>query len=96
MVGDRRRNLDVFRVASGDEVVLVISWSGARVDFGALTDAERAVARDAAHGLSNLQIAKRRRRAPRTVANQLSSAFRKLGVSSRADLIARYAQDDSD
>ena len=96
MVASRRRNLDVFHVASGAEVVLVISWSGGRLDIGALTEAERAVARDAARGLSNLQIAKRRMRAPRTVANQLASAFRKLGVSSRADLIARYAQDDSE
>jgi DNA-binding NarL/FixJ family response regulator len=96
MVADRRRNLDVFRVARGDEVVLVISWSGARLDLGVLTEAERAVACDAVRGLSNLQIAKRRNRAPRTVANQLASAFRKLGVSSRADLIARYAQDDSE
>jgi DNA-binding NarL/FixJ family response regulator len=57
----------------------------------ALSEAERAVVAGALAGLSNRDIAFRRRRSPRTVAHQLESAFRKLGVSSRAELVSRFA-----
>ena len=57
--------------------------------LAALSEAERAVVGLAAFGLSNQEIAKRRRASPRTVANQLASAYRKLRVSSRAELLAR-------
>jgi DNA-binding CsgD family transcriptional regulator len=56
-----------------------------------LTEAEREVAALAAAGVSNGEIARGRGRAPRTVANQLASVFRKLGVASRAELAARCA-----
>ncbi len=58
-------------------------------EFERLTLAERAVVGLAAAGLSNEQIASARKSAPRTVANQLASAFRKLGVGSRFELAAR-------
>jgi DNA-binding NarL/FixJ family response regulator len=51
-----------------------------------LTPAERRVAELAVAGLSNAQIATDRRRSARTIANQLASIFRKLGVGSRAEL----------
>ena len=89
----KRGGVHVFRVAIRGEEVLVVSLPSARLELSELTPAERAVATDAALGLSNLQIAKRRQRSHRTVANQLASAFRKLGVSSRADLVARFARD---
>ena len=38
-------------------------------------------------GLSNAAIAEARNRHPRTVANQLASAYRKLGIGSRNELI---------
>ena len=38
-------------------------------------------------GLSNAAIAEARKRHPRTVANQLASAYRKLGIGSRNELI---------
>lgn len=85
--------MDVFRVAVAGEPLLVVSLPSPQPDISGLTPAERAVTSDAAHGLSNAQIAKRRKRSQRTVANQLSSAFRKLGVTSRADLAARFARD---
>ena len=91
MVKERGR-VRSFRVAVGDENVFALRLASAEPDVSGLTDAERVVTSDAARGLSNLQIAKRRGRSPRTVANQLSSAFRKLGVSSRADLAARFAR----
>ncbi|WP_437759374.1 helix-turn-helix transcriptional regulator [Sorangium sp. So ce1389] len=51
-----------------------------------LTRAEGEIARLAALGLSNAEIAERRHISPRTVANQLASTYRKLGIGSRAQL----------
>jgi DNA-binding NarL/FixJ family response regulator len=42
-------------------------------------------------GKSNQEIAKSRRTAVRTVANQVASIFRKLGVGSRSELYAFVA-----
>jgi DNA-binding NarL/FixJ family response regulator len=54
--------------------------------LGRLTHAEAAVARAAVAGLSNREIAEERGSAARTVAVQLSSIYRKMGISSRAEL----------
>ena len=59
-----------------------------RDDDPRLTDAERATIQLALVGLRNSEIATRRSVAARTVANQLASAYRKLGVGSRAELAA--------
>src|SRR4030095_4102045 len=56
-----------------------------------LTEAERDVALLAAAGFSNDDIAQRRRCRPRTIANQLASAYRKMGISGRRELRARLA-----
>lgn len=53
-----------------------------------LTDSERSVMRLMLEGQSNQQIAGVRRTAVRTVANQVASIFKKLGVGSRAELYA--------
>lgn len=71
-----------FRVVSIDEAALA-----------PLSEAERAVVGLAVVGLSNKDIASRRGSSPRTVANQLASAYRRLGVGSRAELIARLVED---
>jgi len=55
----------------------------------ALTRAEREVAALAIDGLTNAEIAKRRKTSVRTVASQLSVIFRKTGVGSRVELAAR-------
>jgi DNA-binding CsgD family transcriptional regulator len=55
-----------------------------------LTKAEKAVAELAASGLSNAAIARRRRCAPRTIANQLAAIYKKLGIESRRKLRARF------
>lgn len=52
-----------------------------------LTNAERTVALFALDGCTNAQIASLRHCSPRTVANQVASAFRKLGVRCRLELI---------
>jgi DNA-binding CsgD family transcriptional regulator len=54
-----------------------------------LSLAERAVVALAVLGLSNKDIGARRGSSARTVANQLASAYRKLVVGSRAELVAR-------
>lgn len=51
-----------------------------------LTPAERAVVEAALAGLSNADIARARATSTRTIANQLSSAYKKLGVRSRGAL----------
>lgn len=54
-----------------------------------LTAAERQVAIAILAGYSNLEIARMRGSAPRTVANQIAAMFKKLGVRSRSELAAR-------
>jgi len=53
-----------------------------------LTRAEQEVLEGLLRGESNAQIAAARGRSARTVANQLQSLFRKLGVGSRHELMA--------
>src|SRR5262245_36406460 len=56
-----------------------------------LTPAERTGAVALLEGLSNAEIACLRGSASRTVANQIAAIYRKLGVRSRAELAARWA-----
>jgi DNA-binding NarL/FixJ family response regulator len=56
-----------------------------------LTSAERSVAAAVLRGCSHAEIARERGSSPRTVANQLAGAFRKLQVRSRAELAASLA-----
>lgn len=55
-----------------------------------LTPAEAEVAALAAQGLSNPEIARRLRKAPSTVSQQLSAVYRKLGIRRRARLITMF------
>jgi DNA-binding CsgD family transcriptional regulator len=59
-------------------------------DGHGLTEAEVAVGALVLRGLGNDAIAAARATSPRTVRNQLSSLFRKLGVGSRTELAARH------
>lgn len=54
-----------------------------------LTAAEREVVKLVAQGLSNEEIGAQRGRSARTIANQLAAVYRKLGVFSRTELLAR-------
>jgi DNA-binding NarL/FixJ family response regulator len=54
--------------------------------LAALSRSEQLVALDAVSGLSNAAIASNRKRSVRTIANQLASIYRKLGITSRAEL----------
>jgi DNA-binding CsgD family transcriptional regulator len=57
-----------------------------------LTPSEQSVMQLVLEGKSNQDIAKSRRTAVRTVANQVASIFKKLGVGSRSELYAFVAR----
>lgn len=77
------------RLTIGGLKVVYLSSPIESVDaLAGLTPAERIVARLAAAGSSNAEIGRTRGCSPRTIANQLASIYRKIGVGSRAELIA--------
>lgn len=59
--------------------------------LASLTDAENEVMSHAVRGASNAEIAALRGTSRRTVANQLASIYRKLGLCSRSELAAYVA-----
>ena len=78
------------RVGGDDYAVMSVEVRPGKLP-ASLTDAERAVAVLVLGGCSNTEIARRRGTSARTVANQLASIFRKVGVSSRAELACACA-----
>lgn len=72
----------------GDELAVLSHPVDGPATLDGLTEAERQVTADVVDGLSNRQIALRRGTAPRTVAKQVASIFRKVGVGSRRQLVA--------
>jgi len=83
------KNLRVEYSGEG-QTVAIISFDVDDSDkTGELTSAEREVALLALEGKSNHEIAEARHCSVRTVANQLQSVFRKLGIRSRAELAAK-------
>jgi DNA-binding CsgD family transcriptional regulator len=85
--------LRVARTNIGGEEVAVFSFP--LTPFGmpqSLSAAERAVTLAMLDGRSNAQIAAARRSSVRTVANQVASVFRKLGVRSRSEAMAALAR----
>ena len=77
------------QVVLDGETYLVIEWSP---PAGTMTAAERAVAELVARGATNQEIAQLRRTSTRTVANQVASILRKLGLSSRVAIAALVAR----
>lgn len=75
-------------VLSGDGEFAVFSWdAGGPAPRAPLTPAEREVLELVVQGLSNAEIAQRRKASVRTVANQVASVLKKLGAPSRYQLI---------
>lgn len=76
-----------------DDEFVLFEWPapGDRPKAPELTQAEREVLELVLAGLSNAEIGSRRGRSPRTVANQIASLFRRLGVASRLELFALAA-----
>jgi DNA-binding CsgD family transcriptional regulator len=87
------RNLRIDKVRIGSDEYVVMSWPRdvESATLAALTAAERAVTKLVLSGKSNAEIARQRGTSPRTIANQLASLYRKLGVRSRRELSARFA-----
>lgn len=81
------RNLAARQMVVDGEELLVLEFPlpVARAS-SLLTQAEREVALAAANGKTTDEIAKQRRRSPRTIAHQLDAIYRKLGVKSRIEL----------
>lgn len=80
------------RVAALGDDAIVLSFElvgpTPEVAFDGLTAAQREVVSLALSGLSDGEIAARRRCSRHTVASQLQSAYRRLGIGSRAELVA--------
>jgi DNA-binding NarL/FixJ family response regulator len=69
----------------GDEFLL-LAFPAERGDLSGLTSAEQEVASELLQGRSYLEIARQRGTTSGTVANQVRSIFKKLGVRSRSEL----------
>lgn len=82
--------VDLFTVEMGKRAFAVVSFPlpAQPPRRARLSPAETAVARLAVAGRSNREIAHARGSSERTVANQMASLFRKLGVRSRSELAA--------
>ncbi|MCC6621660.1 MAG: hypothetical protein IT385_10425 [Deltaproteobacteria bacterium] len=89
-VGRATTRVEPMRLGDVELVALVDEDDVARASvLDPLPAAEREVVRLALGGLGNAAIAQVRGVSPRTIANQLASAYRRLAVSSRRELAAR-------
>jgi DNA-binding CsgD family transcriptional regulator len=79
---------DLIALESDDGELAVLSFTLPGDSAINLSSAESDVARHILAGRSNSEIAALRRCSARTVANQVASLFRKLGVRSRLELVA--------
>jgi DNA-binding NarL/FixJ family response regulator len=86
------RDLSCRILRSGDAEIALLSFTPE--PRSQLTEAERDVALAVARGLSNAQIASARSASPRTIANQVATIMRKVGVSSRVELASRFGAPD--
>lgn len=83
-----------FEVAGEEYALLVFPIEARPAPQQELTTAERAVAQLVLKGFANEEIAAMRRSSYRTVANQLQSIYRKVGVGSRVELARALAHID--
>jgi DNA-binding NarL/FixJ family response regulator len=88
-LGSSELRADAFCVEAGESVVLRVMREQGTAP-ATLTSSERCVFRAILDGRSNAEIAVSRGRSLRTVANQVASVFRKLAISSRAELVAQH------
>jgi DNA-binding NarL/FixJ family response regulator len=85
---DGSRCHGAWRLDIGEERYVLFETSLRRLRVPAcVSHAEREVVQGVLEGFSNTDIARSRRTSCRTVANQLSSIYWKLGISGRAELI---------
>jgi DNA-binding NarL/FixJ family response regulator len=81
--------LTVETLEVGGETLVVFAFPTKGDALGPLTEAERDVVDLILRGLTTAQIAAARGVAKATVASQLQSIYRKLGVASRAELACK-------
>jgi DNA-binding CsgD family transcriptional regulator len=72
------------------EPLVVFSFEHAPAVRRALTRAENEIVLHLLDGRSNTEIARLRGRSPSTIANQVATIFKKLGVKSRLELARRW------
>ncbi len=83
------KNLHASRFEVGSDEYVILSYPARATELPAtLTTTELEIYQAILAGHSNASIAKERGRSLRTVANQVAAIFAKLGVSSRAELVA--------
>ncbi len=87
------RGLTVDTFELGGHGYAFLEWPALRRKLPAtLTASERDIVALVLTGLGNAEIARRRRRSVRTVAHQVDSIFRRLGVGSRLQLFALFSR----
>ncbi len=86
----RSTRVHVLRLRIGETELAVVSEPVSEGEHPKLSPAERDVLRRILRGESNVQIARERGSAVRTVANQVAAIFRKFRVNSRGELVARH------
>jgi DNA-binding NarL/FixJ family response regulator len=87
--------LSWMRLGAGPEeaqVAVGVASQRGGAEFPALTQGEGEIVTCVVAGNTNAEIASKRGVAPRTVANQLATIYRKLGVQSRNELAAMVAK----
>ena len=93
MRGSAAAQLAALPIEAAGQAYVLLCWSmSPPANWEQLTGAELAVATALVEGGSNQQIAIARGSSVRTVANQVASIFRKLGVRSRGELAAEGAR----
>lgn len=80
-----------FDAVVGEMAVLSFPIDEGEGALVSLTNAEHEVVLAVERGESNAEIARARGTSARTVANQVARVFKKLGVASRAELVATSA-----
>jgi DNA-binding NarL/FixJ family response regulator len=98
----RRMTVSIARIGDGPAATelavlrssLVVRGSVGEKKLSTLTLAERRVLTAVLEGRAQKDIAAERLSSPRTIANQVASIFRKLGVGSRRELMARILGPD--
>jgi DNA-binding CsgD family transcriptional regulator len=89
------RSAEAVLVRRGDLELLIVDLPAAPALPAALSPCERDIVTRLIEGASNREIARARGTSERTVANQLKRIYRKLGVFSRAELVATISDDAS-
>ena len=90
------RGLEAATFEVAGEEFLLLAFPCSATDFSNLTESERQVASELLRGTSYKEIARMRGTKVGTVANQVHSIFRKLGIRSRSELASASSTKSDD